>query len=242
VHGETLTKAGLILVGKPDAIRQCFPAYRYSYLLMERSGSDYSDRIDGDDCIAIAVERIEGRIGSHNQLTTMKQGLLHFEYRTYPEIAIREALLNAFVHADYRIPGLIQIKQFNDRLEIANPGGLIGGVAPDNILRHVPVARNTALANALIPLRLVNRSNVGVHRMYEAVLQEGKEPPIIQDSGDQVRVTFLRSDFSFAFRAFVADAAAKGDILSLEELLVCSISCGTERSKKQRRRIFASKP
>lgn len=219
VRGGRMTKGGLLLVGRDDAISEIFPSYAWSYLLM-RSGSDYIDRSDGKECIAIAIGRIEDRIMAHNPLTTMRQGLLHFEYRTYPEVAIREALLNAFVHADYRIPGLIQIKQFEDRLEIANPGGLIGGVAPDNILRHTPISRNPSLVNALIPLRLVNRSNLGVHRMYEAMLQEGKEPPIIRDAGDSVRVSFLRSDFSFAFRAFVAEAAHDGSLLSLEELLI----------------------
>ena len=190
LQGDTFTKAGLILVGNAEAIHQYFPAYSYSYLFME-SETSYVDRIDGHDCIAIAVSRIEERIGAHNHITTMRQGLLHFEYRTYPAVAIREALLNAFVHADYRVPGIIQIKQLRDRLEIANPGGFIGGVASDNILRHTPVARNAALANALIPLRLVNRSNVGVPRMYEAMLQEGKEPPVIHDAGGSVRVHLL---------------------------------------------------
>jgi ATP-dependent DNA helicase RecG len=76
------------------------------------------------------------------------------------------------------------------------------------------------LATALMPLRLVNRSNVGVPRMYETMLLEGKEPPIISDTGYAVSVTFMRSDFSFPFRSFVAETAANGYILSLETLLI----------------------
>jgi ATP-dependent DNA helicase RecG len=56
--------------------------------------------------------------------------------------------------------------------------------------------------------------------MYEAMLREGKEPPIISDAGDAVSVTFMRSDFSFPFRSFVAETAANGQILSLETLLI----------------------
>jgi ATP-dependent DNA helicase RecG len=219
VRSGRLTKAGLLLVGKEERIVATFPAYAWSYLRM-KTGSDYSDRADGRECVAIALQRIEERIAAHNELTTVRQGLLHFEYRTYPEVAIREALLNAFVHADYGIPGLIQVKQFEDRLEITNPGGLVFGVAPDNILRHTPVSRNTSLVSALIPLRLVNRSNLGMHRMFEAMLQEGKEPPVIRDAGDSVRIIFQRNDFSFAFRAFVAEAANDGQLLRLEELLI----------------------
>ena len=148
VRNGKLTKAALLLVGKDERISEEFPGYAWSYLRMD-GGGQYSDRRDGADCIAVAVGNIETQIMAHNDLSTMRQGLLHFEYRTYPEIAIREALLNAFAHADYRIPGLIQVKQFADRLEIANPGGLIGGVAPQNILRHTPVSRNPLLVKAL---------------------------------------------------------------------------------------------
>ena len=57
------------------------------------------------------------------------------------------------------------------------PGGLPGGITPENILRHETVARNPALVDALTRLRLVNRSNLGVRRMFQALLIEGKEPP-----------------------------------------------------------------
>jgi len=86
---------------------------------------------------------------------------------------LREALLNALIHTDYRIHGPILIKQFKDRLEISNPGGLPGGITPENILRHQPVSRNPALVDALTRLRLVNRSNLGVRRMFQSLLIEG---------------------------------------------------------------------
>ena len=56
--------------------------------------------------------------------------------------------------------------------------------------------------------------------MFESMLQEGKEPPIIRDAGDSVRVIFQRSDFSFPFRSYVAEVAAEGSLLTLEALLV----------------------
>jgi ATP-dependent DNA helicase RecG len=182
VRQSQLTRAGLLLAGRDDAIGAAFPGYAWTYLRMN-SDTGYDDRADGRDCLALGLDRIVERIMSRNPLTTIQQGLFHFEFRTYPEVALREGLLNAFCHADYRIPGPIQIKQFDDRLEISNPGGLIGGVSPTNILRHEPVSRNPLLVNALTALRLVNRSNLGVRRMYQAMLQEGKEPPVIRDEG-----------------------------------------------------------
>jgi len=212
-------RAGILLAGTVEAIREHFPGYVWTHLRMA-ADTDYSDRADGNDAVSIALERILDRIMADNPIATIKQGLFHFEIRTYPEIALREALLNALVHTDYRIPGPILVKQFKDRLEISNPGGLPGGITPENILRHEPVPRNPALVDALTRLRLVNRSNLGVRRMYQALLMEGKEPPTILDEGNAVRVIFRASRLSVPFRMFVAEESDRGRLLSLERLLI----------------------
>lgn len=219
IRDGRLLRAGVFLIGTQTSIREQFPGYVWTHLRMV-SDTDYSARADGCDALSIALERILDRIMADNPITTVPQGLFHFEIRTYPEIALREALLNAFVHADYRINGPILVKQFRDRLEISNPGGLPGGITPDNILRHEPVPRNPALVDALTRLRLVNRSNLGVRRMYQALLIEGKEPPSIIDEGEAVRVIIRASDLSVPFRLFVAEEADKGRILIVENLLI----------------------
>jgi len=219
IRNGRLLRAGLLLAGTTEAIREHFQGYAWTHLRMA-TDTDYSDRADGQDAIPLAMERIIDRIMADNPIATVPQGLFHFEIRTYPEIALREAVLNALVHADYRIHGPILLKQFKDRLEISNPGGLPGGITPENILRHEPVPRNPTLVDALTRLRLVNRSNLGVRRMYQALLIEGKEPPSILDEGEAVRVIFRASELSVPFRMFVADEANRGRILSVEHLLI----------------------
>lgn len=219
VRKGRLLRAGVLLAGTTDAIHAQFSGYVWTHLRMA-TDTDYSDRADGADAVPVALERILDRVMADNPITTVPQGLFHLEIRTYPEIALREALLNALVHADYRIPGPIMVKQFKDRLEISNPGGLPGGITPENILRHEPVPRNPTLVDALTRLRLVNRSNLGVRRMYQALLIEGKEPPAIMDEGEAVRVIFRASDLSVPFRMFVVEEADRGRILSVEHLLV----------------------
>ncbi|GIV04369.1 MAG: hypothetical protein KatS3mg015_3199 [Fimbriimonadales bacterium] len=63
--------------------------------------------------------------------------------------------------------------------------------------------------NALTRLRLVNRSNLGVRRMFQALLIEGKEPPVIIDEGEAVRVIFRASDLSVPFRLFFGSSWRK---------------------------------
>ena len=219
IRNGRLLRAGLLLTGTADAIRAHFPGYVWTHLRMT-TDTDYTDRADGFDAVPVALDRIIDRIMADNPIATVPQGLFHFEIRTYPEIALREALLNALVHTDFRIPGPIMVKQFMDRLEISNPGGLPGGITPENILRHEPVPRNPTLVDALTRLRLVNRSNLGVRRMFQALLIEGKEPPTILDEGEAVRVIFRASDLSVPFRMFVAEDSDRGRILAVEHLLI----------------------
>jgi ATP-dependent DNA helicase RecG len=214
-----LTRAGVFLGGSEKAIERLLPNYLWTHLRMV-SDTDYQDRADGRQALALALTRLEDRINADNPITTVEHGLYHFEYRAYPARALREALMNALCHLDFGLASPVLVKQFPGRLEIANPGGFIGGITPRNILSHAPVARNPALVGALARLRLVNRSNLGIGRMFEAMLIEGKEPPIVEDRGGIVCVGFLRQEVSAPFRAFIADEGRSDRILSVIQLLV----------------------
>ena len=69
-------------------------------------------------------------------------------------------------------------------------------------------------------MRLVNRGNLGVARMFRAMLMEGKEPPMIEERGDSVPVTFAAESFSGAVRAFVAEEQDAGRELSVDNLII----------------------
>ena len=219
IRGGQLTRAGLLLVGKEEAIAQFVPGYTWSYLRM-KDETDYIDRLDGRAALITGVTKLLERISADNPITTVKQGLFHFEYRAYPEIALREVLMNAFCHADLRGGSPIIVKHYPTKIEIGNPGGFIGGITPGNILRHPPTPRNPLLVDALTRLRLANRSNLGIPRIYKAMLVEGKEPPVIEEKGNAVVVTLLGGEFSPAFRAFVEREGNEGRSLSLDHLLI----------------------
>ncbi len=219
IRAGKLTRAGVLLAGSETAIQQQISGYVWTHLRMQ-TDTRYTDRADGRDALPIALFRLIDRINADNPITTLEHGMFHFEYRTFPEIALREALLNALCHTDFRLAGPILVKQFSRRLEISNPGGFIAGITPENILHRQPAARNPLLVDALAKLRLVNRSNLGISRMFEALLIEGKEPPTIQEIGESVILTFLRRDFSSDFRLFVAEENRAGRILTVDYLLV----------------------
>ncbi|MBW2649123.1 MAG: putative DNA binding domain-containing protein [Deltaproteobacteria bacterium] len=218
INGQ-LSKAGLLLIGKEASIREYIPHYYWIHLRL-RNDTEYSDRAEGRDPLIIALSKITDRIMAENPVTTINYGMFHFEYRMYPEIVLREALMNALSHADYRINSPIMVKQYPGRLEISNPGGFIGGITPQNILHHPPVARNPRLIEALTKLRLVNRSNLGISRMYKYMLIEGKEPPIIAQPGNSVKVILKGGELSAPFRAFVEREAQSGRGFEVDHLLI----------------------
>jgi len=224
-----VTKAGLLIAGTAEAITRHLPNFSWTHERM-KSATSYMDRADGRDsrelALPLALMALEARINADNPITTIEQGLHHFEFRAYPTVAIREALLNALCHLDLRLASPVLVKQFPRKLEISNPGGFVGGITPENILHHPPLARNPLLVHALSKLRLVNRSNLGVGRMFEAMLIEGKEPPLIVDEDSAIRIVFKRQETSAPFRDFVADEGRAGRILDVDHLLVLSFLLG----------------
>lgn len=83
-------------------------------------------------------------------------------------------MLNAFGCRDYRLPGTILLKQYEGKWILTYPGNFIGGITEQNILHHPTVTRNNHLMELLDCLKLVNRSNLGVSRIYRSLLLEGK--------------------------------------------------------------------
>lgn len=218
-----ITKAGLLIAGSADALARHLPNYGWTHERMQ-SATAYVDRADGREArelaLPLALHTLEARINADNPITTVEHGLHHYEFRAYPIVALREALLNALCHLDLRLASPVLVKQYPRKLEISNPGGLVGGITPSNILHHPPLARNPLLVQALSRLRLVNRSNLGVGRMFEAMLIEGKEPPLIVDEESAVRIVFKRQETSAPFREFIADEGKAGRVLDVDHLLV----------------------
>jgi len=93
----------------------------------------------------------------------------------YPEVAVRELLVNAILHRSYEAPAPVRFYQYSDRLEIQNPGPLYGVARPDNFPSQTSY-RNPVLAEALKTLGLINRFGRGVERAQSALAKNGSPP------------------------------------------------------------------
>lgn len=93
----------------------------------------------------------------------------------YPEIAIREFLMNAVLHRSYEAPQPVRFYQYSDRIEIQNPGPLYGLARPENFPTQTSY-RNPVLAEAMKTLGAVNRFGRGVERAQTALKRNGSPP------------------------------------------------------------------
>lgn len=92
--------------------------------------------------------------------------------RSYPHLAIRELLMNAVMHRDYESNAPIKFYEFDDRIEVINPGGLYGNARPENF-PNVNDYRNPILSESMKVLGYVNRFNRGIQSVQEELSENG---------------------------------------------------------------------
>ena len=95
----------------------------------------------------------------------------------YPKWSIRELMMNAIMHRDYRSTGPTMFYQFADRLEILNSGGLYGRVNRDNFPDENDY-RNPIIADAMRTLGYVNRFGRGIGRVRAELVENGNGEPL----------------------------------------------------------------
>lgn len=95
----------------------------------------------------------------------------------YPDLALRELLMNACMHRDYQSNMPIRLYQYEDRIEILNAGGLYGEARPENF-PTVNDYRNPIVAEAMRGLKYVNMFNRGIQRVKNLLKENGNPEPI----------------------------------------------------------------
>ncbi|NMY51919.1 RNA-binding domain-containing protein [Pseudomonas sp. WS 5011] len=181
------TKAGLLFLGKADEIAKWLGVYEYRFSWRTRSGQLIINDV-WDSNIWDTIDRAKRHFDFCNMEIELSFRGDKYKCKTLDDSAFHEGFMNALVHRDYSIEGMVVVDYDNDKLVVTNPGVFYGGVTPENIGTHQPRHRNKALAKMLMNFQLVDRAGMGVKRMGLGSLAYGREFPEFKESFDTVEV------------------------------------------------------
>ena len=186
------TVAGVILFGKPAALRRCFPMTRVDYIRVP--GRDWVpdpdrrfDTVELRDPLFRLIRRAQAAV-----LDDLPKGfglgegdLQRQDKPVIPLRVIREALVNALMHRSYRSHSPVQILRYANRLEIRNPGFSLK--SPEHLGEPGSQPRNPKIAAVLHETRFAETKGSGIRVMRESMEQAGLTPPLFESdrSGDQ---------------------------------------------------------
>ena len=174
---EKVTYAALVLMGKNKPLGIHLPNAEiiFEYRSSE-SSIRHQQREEFREGFFLFYTKLWAHINSRNDLQHYQDGLFIWDIPTFNEEVVREAILNAVCHRDYRMGGSVFVRQFPTKIEIVSPGGFPEGITLGNLL-YQQSPRNRRIAESLAKCGLVERSGQGFDKIYTTCILETKPLP-----------------------------------------------------------------
>ncbi|HEY0020898.1 MAG TPA: ATP-binding protein [Longimicrobium sp.] len=152
------------------------------------NGERFLDNVKVEGPVPVMVVETLRVIKRNMQRRGIVQGLFREDLWEYPEMVLREALVNALGHRDLSAQARgsqVQVHMFPDRIEFQSPGGLFGPIQPDQLGEPgVQSSRNAFLMKVLEDLPppgdtrpLCENRGTGLTAMIEQLRRAGMSPP-----------------------------------------------------------------
>ena len=183
-----LTYTGLVVFGKAMSLRRLLPALRVDYI-----------RVSGNRWVEDPDKRFEATIDMRGPLILLVNRALNaikddlpkgFKLRKgnlqadtpieLPNDALREALVNAFIHCSFRLNQPIQIIRYSNRLEIINPGFSLK--SPETLGEPGSVQRNPFISTIFHDTNLAETKGSGIRSMRGHMKKAGMMPPTFESN------------------------------------------------------------
>lgn len=147
----------------------------------------FKDRREFTGSLMQQMNEVYDFIDFRNQVHATIEKLYRIDVRDYPEIAVREALLNLLVHRDYSFSASALISIYTDRIEFVSIGGLMPGIDLEDIMAGISICRNQELANVFYRLHLIEAYGTGMGKIMKAY--EGMtEKPMIETTRNTFKI------------------------------------------------------
>ncbi len=176
------TVAGIVVFGKPQALRRLFPMTRVDYIRVK--GTEWVDdpeerfsTVEIRDCLIRAVQRAEAAIlDDLPKAFYLPEGEMQRKDRpSIPAKVVREAVVNALIHRSYREQRPVQFRRFANRLELYNPGYSLA--SEDRLGEPGSYPRNPSISAIFHDLNLAETKGSGIRTMISMMEAASLTPP-----------------------------------------------------------------
>ena len=187
-----IKNAAILAFGKNPAKFFTLCDFRIGRFGKDEADLMFQDVVSGD--IIRMADRVVEVLKSKYLISPIHyEGLQRIEPLEIPEDALREAIFNAIIHKDYT--GVhIQMRVYNDRIELWNQGRLPAELTPEKLLeRHSSYPRNKNLAEVFYRAGFIESWGRGIRKIVDGMTKAGLPRPKIEDADGGVRITIYRN-------------------------------------------------
>jgi len=140
-----------------------------------------------------AIEFVKEHIRLHAKIV----GTERIEKWEYPIEAIREAITNAICHRDYEIQSNVQVRIFDDRLEVWGVGPLPQPLTLEDLRKkHESILRNPLIGKCFFLIKFIEQWGTGTNRIIKSCLEHDLPEPLFEEVSKSLVVTFRKYQVS----------------------------------------------
>lgn len=178
------TTTGLLFIGNNRALKE-LPYNEIKYIRYKNDGS-YTPYEYKGNLIELA-DKTFTQLKSEINTEEIQFGLFRYYIEDYPEIVIRELIMNAIIHRDYSRHQIIEIRKYEDYIEFESPGVFPEGITVENCLRKTN-ARNPNIMDIFREIGYAEKAGSGFDKIFRSLLLKGKALPEIEETDSSLIV------------------------------------------------------
>ena len=242
MRDSKITFAALLLCGKSEKIAEFLPEAEIRFgWKNDPKKLDFDFTKDWREPFLRIDDDIWATLDARNLRFPLREGFFEGDIWAFNQESIREAILNAVAHRDYREKGSIFLEASPVSFIAKSPGRFLPGVSPENALDSQGKWRNRLLMETLGKIGLVERYGHGLDRIFRESISMGKGAPQLRELKTgfvSLEIPAQVKDVKFIeFLQRISDEEQRsfdysGDLIFLDEIREKQISGDTEKKSK----------
>jgi len=193
-ENKKITNAGILLFGKEPQKKFISATVRVGRF---KNSTHIVDTVVIEGNLFKQVDEVMNAIKKHLNVRFEIKGVVRQDVWDYPLEALREAVINALIHRDYLSTAEIQIKIYDDRIWIWNPGKLPPQIKLEELKKeHSSYPRNPLIANAFYLAGFIERWGSGTKRMVQLCMEQGLPEPEYKEEFGGFSVYFYKDIYT----------------------------------------------